>query len=88
MAMARLRATTGVGRPKQLVGQGDDLRPVGLLDGRGVGVPGVDGRLELIGAGLVAATAATKGRLALGEQGPIPPGAILLAQQNQRAIRP
>jgi hypothetical protein len=52
MAMARLRATTGVGAtPKQLVVQGNDLRPVGLLDRQGIRVHDVDGRLELIETG-------------------------------------
>ena len=87
MAMARLRATTGGGDHQQLVVQGDDLQPIGLLEGRGVSVHGVDGGLELVDAGLVAAKAAADDRLALGDQGPIPSGAVLLAE-HQGAVGP
>ena len=45
----------GGGDLEQLVVEGDDLRSVGLLDCSRVGVHGVDGRLELIGTGLVTA---------------------------------
>jgi hypothetical protein len=76
------------GDPEQLVAQGDDLGPVGLLDGRGVGVHGIDGRLELIGTGLLAARTAPEDRLTLGDQGPVPAGAVLLAEQDQGAVGP
>ena len=39
------------GDGKQLVLQGDDLGPVGLLDGPSICMDSVDGRLELIGTG-------------------------------------
>src|SRR5829696_4347319 len=78
----------GGGDHQQLVVQGDDLRPVGLLDRRGVRVHGVDGRLELIGTRLVGAKAAAEDRLTLGDQGPVPLGAVLLAQQHQGTVGP
>jgi hypothetical protein len=51
------------GDREQLIVEGDDLRPVGLLDCRSVCMYGVDGGLELIGAGLIAANAAPDDRL-------------------------
>ena len=76
------------GDREQLVVQVDDLRPVGLLDGRGIGMHGVDGRLELIGTRLVAAKAAAEDRLSFLDLGPIPLGAVLLAEQHERAVGP
>jgi MFS family permease len=76
------------GDGKQLVVQGDDLGPVGLRDGPSIGVDGVDGRLELIGTGLVAAKAAAEDRLAFLDQGLIPAGAVLLAEQHQGTVGP
>jgi hypothetical protein len=70
------------GDGKQPVVQGDDLRPVGLVHHSSVRVHGVDGGLELIRAGLVAAKAAVDDRLTLVDQGPIPTGAVLLAEQH------
>jgi hypothetical protein len=51
-------------------------------------VHGIDGRLELIGTGLAAAQAAAQDRLTLGDQGPIPSGPVLLAEQRQGAVGP
>ena len=51
-----------------MVVQSDDLRPVGLGDCRRIRVDGVDGGLELIRAGLVAAEAGADDRLALFDQ--------------------
>ena len=62
----------GGGDGEQPVVQGDDLGPVGLLDGPSIGMHGVDGRLELIGTGLVAAKAAAEDRLAFLDQGLMP----------------
>jgi len=76
------------GDRKQLVVEGDDLRPVGLLDCRGVRVHGVDGGLELIRTGLVAAKAPADDRLTFLDQGPIPSSAVLLAEQHQGAVGP
>jgi hypothetical protein len=49
---------------------------------------GVDGRLELIGTGLVAAKAAAQDRLALLDQGLVPAGAVLVAEQHQGTVGP
>src|SRR5438128_943987 len=68
------------GDRKQLVVQGDDLRPVGLFECGSVRVHGVDGGLQLVGAGLVAAEAATDDRLAFVDQGAIPALSVLLAK--------
>ena len=76
----------GGGDGKQLVVQGDDLGPVGLLDGPSIRMDGVDSRLELIGTGLVAAKAPANDRLAFLDQGLIPACAVLLAQQHQGTV--
>src|SRR5205823_6183022 len=76
------------GDRKQLVVEGDDLRPVGLLDCRSVRMHGVDGGLELIRTGLVAAKALAEDRLTLLEQGPIPASAVLLAEQHEGTVGP
>ena len=55
---------------------------------RGVRMHGVDGRLELIGTGLVAAKAPADDRLALLDQGPIPSCAVLLTEQHEGAVGP
>jgi len=78
----------GGGDGEQLVVEGGDLRPVCLRGCRGVGVHGVDGGLELVGAGLVAAQAPADDRLALLDQGPVPSSAVLLAEQHQGAVGP
>src|SRR5215217_6977492 len=76
------------GKREQLVVQGEDLRPVGVLESRGVGVDGVDSRLELIRARLVATNAPAYDRLTLLDQCPIPATAVLLGEQDERAVRP
>ena len=53
----------------------------------GVAVHGVDGRLDLVRAGLVAAQAGAHDRLALGDQVAIPPAAILVGEQHQVTVR-
>src|SRR5712691_1271694 len=68
------------GDGKQLVVQGDDLRPVGLFECGSVRVHGVDGGLELIRTGLVAAEAAADDRLTLLDQAPIPSSAVPLRE--------
>ena len=73
---------------KQLVVQGDNLRPVGLLDCRSVRMHRVDGGLELIRTGVVAAKAPAKECLTLLDQGPIPSSAVLLAEQHEGAVGP
>jgi hypothetical protein len=88
IAMARLRATTLVGATQASGRIGDDLRPVGLLDARGIRMHGIDGRLELVRIGLVAAKAPTDNRLRLLDQIPIPLCAVLLAEQHEGAIGP
>ena len=50
------------GEREQLVVQGDDLRPVGLLDCGSIRMNSVDGGLELISTGLVAAKAPANAR--------------------------
>src|SRR5206468_12855728 len=89
MAMARLRATTGVGATASswsyratICGQSVCWRVWG------VGVHGVDGRLQLVRTGLVAAKAPAEDRLALGDHRPVLSGAVLLAQHHERAVRP
>src|SRR3954471_5886702 len=54
------------GERQQLVVERDDLAPVGVGRGRRVAVDGLDRRLDLVGAGLVALQAAAYERLALG----------------------
>jgi hypothetical protein len=49
---------------------------------------GVDGGLELIGAGLIAANAAADDRLTFLDHRPVPLCAVLLAEQHERAVRP
>src|SRR5206468_10691529 len=72
-ALPILRATTGVGGEReQLVVQGEDLRPVGLLECRGVRMDGVDRGLELVCTRLIAAKALADDRLTLLDQGAIP----------------
>src|SRR5215207_11045809 len=73
---------------KQLVVEGDDLRPVGLLDCCGVRVHCVYGGLDLIRTGLVAVKAPADDRLTLLDQGPIPSSAVLLAEHHQGAVGP
>src|SRR5712691_3427247 len=75
------------GDRKQLVVQGDDLRPVGLFECGSVRVHGVDGGLQLVRAGLVAAEAATDDRLSFLDQGAIPTATVLLAEQRKAAVR-
>src|SRR6266516_3610552 len=60
------------GEREQLVVQGDDLRPVGLLECRGVRMHGVDRGLELVCARLIAAKTLADDRLTLVDQGAIP----------------
>ena len=49
---------------------------------------GVDGGLELIGAGLIAANAAADDRLTFLDHRPVPLCAVLLAEQHEGAVRP
>jgi len=74
------------GDREQLVVQGDDLRPVGLLGYRSIRMHGVDGGLELIRTGLAAAKAPAEDRLSLLDQGPVSSSAVLLAEQHQGAV--
>ena len=60
------------GDRKQLVVQGDDLRPIRVLDSRGVRVHGVDRGLQLIWSWLVAPQAPTDDPLSLLDGRPIP----------------
>src|SRR5207244_6659534 len=74
------------GDREQLVVQGDDLRPVGLLECRGVRMHGVDRGLELVRTRLVAAKALADDRLTLLDQGAIPSSAVLRAEQHEGAV--
>ena len=47
---------------------------------------GVDGGLQLVGAGLIAAQARADDRLSLRDQRPVPACAVLLAEQHERAV--
>jgi hypothetical protein len=49
---------------------------------------GVDGGLELVGTGLVAAKSLAEDRLAFLDQGPVPSGAVLLAEQHKGTVGP
>src|SRR2546427_322432 len=49
---------------------------------------GVDGGLELVCTGLVAAKAPAEDRLTLPDQGPIPSSAVLLAEQHEGTVGP
>src|SRR6266849_3227314 len=71
---------------EQVVVEGDDLRPVGLLDCRRVRMGGVDSGLELIRAGVVATEAGAHDPLALLDQRTIPAAAVLLAEQREAAV--
>ena len=48
---------------------------------------GVDGRLDLVWAGLVAAQALADDGLALGDQRTVPAGPVLIGEQDQRRPR-
>src|SRR5438445_11506776 len=89
IAMARLRATTGVGATASNWSYRATICDQSVSSSvGGVRVHGVDGRLELIRAGLVAAKAAADDRLALLDQGPILSGAVLLAEQHEGPVGP
>jgi hypothetical protein len=62
--------------PQELV-QGEDLRPVGGLGGRGFVVDGGDGRLQLVGAGSLAAQGAGDQLHAFGDRGGVPQCALV-----------
>jgi hypothetical protein len=74
------------GDSEQLVVQLEDLTPVGLRGGRGVAVHGVDGRLDLVRAGSVAAEAAPDDRLPLGDELTIPERAVLVGEEHHRPV--
>ena len=76
----------GGGKLEQVVVEGDNLRPVGLVEGCCVGVHGADRGLELVGAGLVSAQTAADDRLAFFDPSPVPACAILVAEQHERAV--
>src|SRR5712691_6766010 len=65
----------------------DDRRPVGVLECCRVGVHGVDGGLQLVGARLVVAQAAADDRLSFVDQGAIPTATVLLVEQREAAVR-
>ena len=71
---------------RELVIQREDLPPVGAAGRRRVGVHGADRRLQLVRPGLVAAQARAHQILALADQGPVPPAAVLVGQPDQRAV--
>ncbi len=75
------------GHGQQLVVQRDDLGPVGGRGVRRVAVHRVDGCLDLVRAGLAAAQALPDQRLALRDELPVPPAAVLVGQQHQAALR-
>ena len=75
------------GERQQLVVQLQDLPPVGGGGGRRVAVDGVDRRLDLIRAGLVATEALPDDGLAFGDQASIPEAAVLVGQQHEVAVR-
>jgi hypothetical protein len=64
----------------------EDLAPVGVLGGGGVGVDGVDGGLELVRTRLVAAEATAYEILALVDQRAVPEVAVLVGEADQRAV--
>src|SRR5207302_424136 len=64
------------GQCGELVVELQDLPPVRRGSGGGVGVHGVDRRLDLVRAGLVASEALPDEGLALGDEGAIPAGAV------------
>jgi hypothetical protein len=72
----------------QLVVERQDLAPVCLRGSRGIAVHGVDGSLKLVGAGPVAAQACADEILALAHHGVVPPAAVLVREQDQRAAGP
>ena len=89
MAIARFRATIGVGHVRQqLVVELHDLRPVGGL-GRGrVGVHGGDRRLDLVRARHVAAQAGAHEGVALVDQCAVPQRAVLIGRGAPTSRRP
>ena len=72
----------------QLVVERQDLAPVRVRGGRGVAVHGVDRGLKLIGPGAAQPQAGPDEILALGDHGPVPPAAVLVGEQDQRAVWP
>ena len=76
-----------VGDAQEHLVEGEDLRPVGVLDARGFVVEGGDGRLQLVWADGAAGERGGDERDALGDRGPVPAGAILLVERDQLAGR-
>ena len=70
----------------ELVVERDDLGPVGRRAGRGVGVDGGDGRLDLERPGLVAAQAGPDEVVALGDEAAIPARAVLVGEADHRPV--
>ena len=84
--MARLSATTGVGwNASELVVERHDLRPVGVGGGWRVGVDGLDGRLDLVRPGLVAAQAGANDGVPLGDEIAVPGASILVGEADEVA---
>ncbi len=72
---------------EQLVVQPQDLVPVGVGSGRRVAVHRVDGRLDLVRAGLVTPQALPDDGLPLGDEHAVPACPVLVGEQHQRAVR-
>ncbi len=72
--------------PGQLVVQRDHLRPVRVGRGRRVGVHGVDRGEDLVATGSVDREALADQVVALGDQGAVPAGAVLLVERDQLPV--
>src|SRR6266508_2402255 len=66
--------------------QGEDLRPVGGLGGRGLVVHGGDGGLQLVGADGHGPQGGAEQRLAFGDAGGVPQVAALLGERHDRPV--
>ena len=72
--------------PEQLAVQRGDLPPVSIGARGRVGVAGGDGGLQLVRAGTAPGERRLGQRPSLGQAGPVPPAAVLVSEQDQRAV--
>ncbi len=71
--------------PHQRTVEREDLRPVGLLEGRRLSVAGRNCRLQPVRARTAQPSRLLEQRAGFGDRGVVPSGAVLVAEQHQRA---
>ena len=71
---------------EEQVVEGHDLLPVRRLGGRRVGVDRGDGGLDLERARPVATEAGPHERVSFVDRGPVPEGAVLIREANERTV--